>query len=212
MNSVAALSRAQQEGLMALGMPIVLLSRMAAERFFSTVTADNHTGGYLAGRYLTQLGHRFIAHITGPKRHGNFSERARGFLKAIEESRKTVKPVIMHGAQSFKGGYDMVRHLIERHPETTAIFTGNDIMAFGAMRALYELGLRIPKEVSLIGFDNLEFSSLLHPPLTTVHQPKYEMGQAAVELLLKLGKRDGRTPEHRMLGVELIERESCMRR
>ena len=85
-------------------------------------------------------------------------------------------------------------------------------MAFGAVRTILDRGLRIPEDLSLIGFDNIEFSSIIHPPLTTIHQPKYEMGQAAVEILLRLaGDKNRRTPESRVLGVELIERQSCRR-
>jgi len=86
-------------------------------------------------------------------------------------------------------------------------------MAFGAVRAVLDRGMRIPDDLSLIGFDNIEFSSIIHPPLTTIHQPKYEMGQAAVEILLRLARdKTRRTPESRILGVELIERQSCGRR
>jgi DNA-binding LacI/PurR family transcriptional regulator len=85
-------------------------------------------------------------------------------------------------------------------------------MAFGAIRVALERGLRIPEDLSLIGFDNIEFSSIIHPPLTTIHQPKYEMGEAAVEILLRLARdKEKQMPEHRLLGVELIERQSCRR-
>ena len=77
-------------------------------------------------------------------------------------------------------------------------------------RAALERGLRIPEDLSLIGFDNIEFSGIVHPPLTTVHQPKYEMGYAAVEILLRMARdKDKRIPEHRLLGVEIVERRSC---
>ena len=83
-------------------------------------------------------------------------------------------------------------------------------MAYGVVRAVLDQGLRIPEDLSLIGFDNVEFSSIIHPPLTTIHQPKYEMGQAAVEILLRLARsKDKQTAEHRLLGVELIRRQSC---
>jgi LacI family transcriptional regulator len=76
-----------------------------------------------------------------------------------------------------------------------------------------ERGMRIPDDLSLVGFDNIEFSSILYPPLTTIHQPKYEMGQAAVEILLRLaGDKDRQMPEERRLGVQLIERKSCRKR
>jgi LacI family transcriptional regulator len=89
-------------------------------------------------------------------------------------------------------------------------YAANDVMAFGVVQAVLGRGLRIPEDLSLIGFDNIEFSVIVHPPLTTIHQPKYEMGYAAVDILLRLAHDKGKqTPEHRRLGVELIERQSC---
>jgi DNA-binding LacI/PurR family transcriptional regulator len=83
-------------------------------------------------------------------------------------------------------------------------------MAFGVVRAALDRGLRIPENLLLIGFDNIEFSGIVHPPLTTIHRPKYEIGYAAVEILLRLARdKNKQIPEHRLLGVELIERQSC---
>jgi DNA-binding LacI/PurR family transcriptional regulator len=212
MNSVAVLSRAQQLELSKCPVPIVLLNRAASPKAFSTVCADNEAGGSLAAHYLFHLGHRAIAHITGPRHHGNLTSRTRGFLKALALL-KCPEPVVLYGQNSFEGGYDMTRELLLQQTHGTAgisaIFAANDIMAFGATRAIYENGRRIPQDISLIGFDNLELSSVVHPPLTTIHQPKYESGHAAVEILLRLAGKNGKAkPEHRVLGVNLIERQS----
>jgi LacI family transcriptional regulator len=206
MNSVSALSRKQQDQLSGLGVPIVLLNRGATRHGFSTISADNEAGGALAAEYLLKLGHRRIAHLTGPRHHGNMTDRARGFVRAL----KAVHPVVLHGKNNFAGGTELARKLLEQHPQITAIFVGSDTMAFGVMRALLEAGRRIPRDVSVIGFDNVELSSIVHPPLTTIHQPKYEIGQAAVEILLRLaGRGEHQVPEHRLFGVHLVERESC---
>jgi DNA-binding LacI/PurR family transcriptional regulator len=213
MNSVSVLSRAQQQDLAKCPVPIVLLNRAAARKAFSTVCADNVFGGELAAQYLLRLGHRAIAHITGPRHHGNMTDRAHGFLKAFAAFPDCREPVIMHGENSFPGGYQLTRTLLQEHPDATAIFAANDVMAFGAVHAIHECGRRIPEDISLIGFDNLELSSVIHPPLTTIHQPKYEIGKAAVEILLRLAaKHSDPTPEHRVLGVKLIERQSCQRK
>ena len=210
MNSVSALSRKHQAELAACGVPIVLLNRSAPSRLFSTVCADNERGGALAARYLLERGHRKIAHLTGPRRHGNLSDRARGFVRALKSARPAVEPVILRGNYNYTGGAELTHQLLDQHPDITAIFAANDIMAFGVVRAAMERGLRIPEDVSLIGFDNIEFASILHPPLTTIHQPKYEIGYAAVEILLRLAQSKSKAaPEHRILGVELIERQSC---
>jgi len=210
MNSVSMLSHEQQEQLASSHVPMVLLNRSTSNPAFSTVCADNESGGALAARYLLDLGHRKIAHLTGPRQHGNLSDRARGFVRALQSAKQPVQPVVLHGKFNFSGGTELTRKLLDGHPDTTAIFAANDVMAFGVVRAAMERGLRIPEDLSLIGFDNIEFSGIVHPPLTTIHQPKYEMGYAAVEILLRLARdKDKQTAEHRLLGVELIKRQSC---
>ncbi len=210
MNSVAVLSRAQQKDLAKVPVPIVLLNRAASRKTFSTVCADNEAGGDMAARYLVNLGHREIAHITGPLHHGNLTGRAHGFRKALASMDGIPEAVVLHGENTFHGGYELTRQLLRAERKVTAIFAANDVMAFGAARAIYESGLRIPEDLSLIGFDNLELSSVIHPPLTTIDQPKYALGKAAVEILLRLAvKGSDRTPEHRVLGVRLMERQSC---
>jgi LacI family transcriptional regulator len=95
----------------------------------------------------------------------------------------------------------------EKH-DVTAIFAANDALAFGVLKAALECKIKIPQDVSLIGFDNVDLAAIVHPPLTTIHQSKYEIGEAAVNVLLRLAKAKDKSPENRVLGVELIERES----
>jgi len=213
MNSVANLSLKQQDQLAASGVPIVLLNRSAARKSFSTVCADNEAGGVMAAQYLLRLGHQNIAHLTGPRRHGSLTDRARGFLRVLKATNLPRKLTVLHGQNSFLGGYTLAHKLLAQQPEVSAIFAANDLMAFGAIRAMLELGRRIPEHISLIGFDNVELAGVVHPPLTTIHQPKYDMGRAAVETLLRLARnKDKPVREHLLLGVELIERESCRQR
>jgi len=210
MNSVSALSREQQVQLAESDVPIVLLNRPASKHPFSTVCANNEEGGAMAARYLLGLGHRRIAYLTGPKLHGNLSDRTRGFVRTLQAFKNPVHPIVRYGKFNFAGGEEGTRKLLDAHPDVTAIFAANDVTAFGVLKAALERGLRIPEDLSLIGFDNIEFSGIVNPPLTTIHQPKYEMGQAAVEILLRMARgKDRRIAEHRQLGVELIERQSC---
>jgi len=209
MNAVTSLRREQLKTLADLRIPIILLNKPAVRTEFCTVCADNYEGGRLAGSYLAELGHRSIAHITGPKHHGNLTERLRGFLAALQSARIPA-PLVVHGQNSFSGGYDLARTLFAQHPEVTAIFAGNDAMAFGVGRAAVELNLQIPADVSLIGFDDVDLAQVVNPPLTSIRAPKYEIGQVAVETLLKLVVRGvGGPPEQRILGVELAVRKSC---
>jgi LacI family transcriptional regulator len=131
-------------------------------------------------------------------------------VRALQSSENPEQPVVLRGKFTFEGGAELARKLLDEHPDVTAIFAANDVMAFGVAHATIDRGLRIPEDLSLIGFDNLQFSVIAHPPLTTIHQPKYEMGSAAVDVLLRLARDKGKQiPEHRRLGVELIERQSC---
>lgn len=215
MNFAVGLSHIEQEELSHSGVPIVLLNRPTASariRGFSTVLADNYGGGFMAGEYLVNLGHLVIGHLTGPSQHGNLRERTAGFRKALEESKARVTSVVIHGHHNIEGGYRMMKKLLDDRPNLTAVFAANDAMAFGAIHAIFDCGLHVPQDISVIGFDNVDLSSIVRPPLTTIHQPKYEMGHAAVEVLLKQGKEcETSTPEHRLMEVKLVERESCRR-
>ena len=102
----------------------------------------------------------------------------------------------------------MAKALFRNLGKTTAISTASDSVAFGVIKAAIERKLRIPEDVSIVGFDDVELAGLVHRPLTTIRHPKYEMGAAAIEVLLRLSAGKDRTPEHRGFGVELIERES----
>ena len=210
MNSVGGLDRPQQENLSLSGIPVVLLNRPRSASNFSTVTADNDEGGFLAGEYLMNLGHRRIAYLAGPADHGNMRDRGRGLIRALASGGEDNHPVILRGPHNFRGGYDMGNILLAKHPEITAIFAANDIVAFGVIRAILEAGLSVPGDISVVGFDNVEVSVISHPPLTTVHQPKYEMGRAAVDMIVQCASEPGtHLPEHRTLGVKLMERDSC---
>jgi LacI family transcriptional regulator len=208
MNSVANLTREDQMYIANSRVPIVLLNRPAKAMMFSTVSADNERGGELAAECLLAYGHRRIIHLTGPEKHDNLSARCRGFLRAARQFGRSAEASVMHGAHTLAGGYQLARNVFGNLGKITGISTANDAMAFGVIKAAIEMGRRIPEDVSLIGFDDVELAALAHPPLTTVRQPKYEMGFAAIDVLLRLSAGKDRTPEHRVLGVELIERSS----
>jgi len=215
MNSVSGLSHEEQEELSQSGVPIVLLNRPASSvrlRGFSTVVSDNSTGGFIAGKYLADLGHRVIGHLTGSVQHGNLRDRTQGFRKALQETDAQATSIVIHGRHSIEGGYNMMQRLLREQKGMTAVFAGNDAMAFGAIRAIFEAGQRVPDDISVIGFDDVELGTIIRPPLTTIHHPKYEMGRAAVEVLLQHSAQgEAATPEHRMMEVKLVERKSCRR-
>ena len=211
MNSVAGLSQAEQQELRQSGVPIVLLNRPPAHvHGFSTVLAGNFDGGQLAGNYLIRLGHRVIWHLTGPRQHGNLAERTKGFRKGLDGANTEVASLIVRGHHSTQGAFQMMKKLLAEHRPPSAVFAANDAMAFGVLRAVFESGLRVPEDISVMGFDDVELAGIIRPPLTTIYQPKYEMGWAAAEVLLQQAARPGQwCPEHRLMEVKLVERESC---
>jgi LacI family transcriptional regulator len=213
MNSVSSLSQAQHDDMAESGIPIVLLNPPPRPiHTCSTVTADNLAGGELAASYLIGLGHRSIAHLTGGRDHGNFSLRLEGFERAARSSAADVKTVILEGDHTYNGGYQLTWKLLSQAPGVTAIFAANDIMAFGVLRALAERGVSVPDDISVLGFDNVELAGVVHPRLTTINQPKWELGRVAVEMLLRQEKQRGEwTPEHIVMGVDLVEGRSCAR-
>ncbi len=208
MNSVSALTRAQQDQLAASGVPVILLNRSPTCKRFSTILADNTEGGTLAAKHLISLGHKRLLHLTGPSQHGNLTDRTKAFLKAMQNA-SLPDPVVIRGQHTFLGGYEMAKRAFAKNRSATAVFAANDVMAFGCIRAALESGIRIPDDLSIIGFDNIEVSQITCPPLTTIHQPKYELGKAAIEMLLKMTIAEEYQPEHRVIGVRLVERQSC---
>ncbi len=207
---VGAFSKESQNEILASGIPTLLLSRPPGKQVFSTLTGDNIKGGMMAGEYLLGLGHRRIGHLTGARHHGNLAARAKGFKKALKKSE--VEPVIIRGHPTYNGGFEMTMQLIQTMPDFTAIFAANDTIAFGALQALAQLNKSVPEDVSLIGFDNIEISSIVRPPLTTLNVPITEKGIVAVEMLLRQAQEKEGEPvvsEHHVLEANLIERESC---
>ena len=207
MNSVSTLSPAEKQQIAAAGVPIVLLNRPGRDTTFSTVSADNEKGGRLAAEYLLRHGHRNVINLTGPKRHANLGRRSQGFLAGMAKD-KAAKARVIHAANTLEGGYQAAVDLFHDLQGATAIFTGNDAMAFGVMRAAIEAGVRIPKDVSLLGFDDVDLAAISFPPLTTIHQPKYGLGRTAVDVVNELLESGVSKPRHRLMDVSLVERAS----
>lgn len=163
--------------------PIVLLDRGDVANSFSGVYIDNKKAGYLATEHLIGLSHKKIGCITGPDFVQNSQDRLTGYMKALVDNGITVnKQWIKLGNYQLEGGYAAAKKLLTEQ-EVTAIFAFNDLMAFGVYQAAYELGVRIPEELSIVGFDNIKYNQLLTPKLTTIEQPTYEMGKIAADLL-----------------------------
>jgi LacI family transcriptional regulator len=170
------------------GVPVVIIDDQQAQQT-PWVRADNVTGAYEVVRHLTQLGHRRIAHIQGPEEYLASHDRRQGYLRALAEAGITPNPaLILPGDFLPQSGYDGANQLFSLPLETrpTAIFAAADQMAYGVLRAAEERNIRIPGDIALVGFDDDAPSAHVLPPLTTVRQPSFEMGQEAINLLLRL--------------------------
>lgn len=178
--------------------PYVLIDNQD-EHDVVSVVVDNLKGGYDATKHLIDLGHERIGHIAGPAIYLSSREREQGFLQALEEA--NLKPyVIEHGDFRMDDGFRIVKGWIEKDTLPTAIFAADDFIALGAMNALMESGLRVPDDVSIIGYDDQVFASQYVPKMTTVKQPEQAMGEKGVDLLMRLIKDE--TIEQRQFRLE----------
>ncbi len=170
------------------GVPVVIIDDQQ-QQVTPWVRADNVTGAYEVVRHLTELGHRRIAHIQGPAEYLASHDRRQGYLRALEEAGIAPDPaLILEGDFLPQSGYNGAQQLFDmpREVRPTAIFAAADQMAYGVMRAAEGRAIAIPKDIALVGFDDDAPSAHVLPPLTTVRQPSFEMGQEAVKLLLDL--------------------------
>lgn len=210
---IISASRVSNEHIMKLaeeGLPIVVINRILDHPKISFVSTDMEKGGYLGTMHLLKLGHSKIAFINGPRHSEASQKRLEGYKKALKEGEITYNPeIVSFNLPTAESGYKEAIKLLCTKEPPTAIFTYNDLMAFGVLKAAKELGIRIPEELSVIGFDDIFFSSFTDPPLTTIKQFKDELGRRAVELLFKLMKGER---EDLMIEPELIIRNTTSRR
>lgn len=166
-----------------ISMPIVFVDRPVPGE--DSVATDNFHGGQLAARHLAELGHRCIGLLCGEADIRNVTERVDGFVTELRRwGIKVRSDHVLHGYQELRFGR-RVSELLKKEPRPTAVFATNDIVAVGAWLTLLEQGVRVPQDLSIIGFDDIELGRFLTPALTTVGQPSREIGEKAVELLLQ---------------------------
>ena len=190
--------------------PTVVTGRALKAQGLYSLNFDNFEGGRLATQHLIDQGHRQIAFISGDPEHPDATERMRGYRHALEQAGIAFNPqLLVQGEYNELSGLRTVDHLLKGRQHFTAIFAGNDQMAFGAALGLKRHGLRVPDDVSLIGFDDLPSSVYANPPLTTIHHPAYELGCLAANALLEL--LAGKLPCMAIPAPRLISRESSKR-
>lgn len=173
---------------------------------YPVVSVDQAQGARLATEHLLSLGHRMVWHIAGPENWYESRERVRGWRDSLADSGIQAPPVV-RGDWSAASGYAAARQLLAE-PQVTAIFVANDSMALGTLHAMYELGLRCPEDVSLVGFDDYPEAEFFSPGLTTIRQDFDEIGRLSVGLLLDLIESGSASTQHLLLEPELVLRAS----
>ena len=193
-----------------LGVPIVLINSQHEGPYVYSVRTDNLIGGVLVGQHLAALGHGCIAYIGGPPNAHSSVERLEGCRAALREHGLDVPhDRVAPGDGRTGGGRAGIALLLHCVPRPTAVFCYNDLTAIGALRAIKQAGLRVPDDVSLVGYDDIHFSTFVDPPLTTVAQAKHTLGQRAMDLTLSiLDERESETSDI-VLTPHLVERASC---
>ena len=200
-----------------LGLPTVLLNCHDADKAWPSVVPAEVSGGHAATEYLIANGHQRIAFINGEAWMEAARDRYKGYRRALATADLPFDPSLVQEGDWMSGsGFDGTMKLMRLRRPPSAIFCANDLMALGALEALKQLGLSVPEDVSVMGYDDQEISRHTHPPLSTLLLPNYEMGQTAVELLLQLARQPppGPAARHRVVKVEgpLVPRASVAAR
>ena len=208
---VAAGGSAQHiRSLLERDMPLVIVDREIAGVEVDSVLTDNLQGGYLATQHLIELGHRRIGCITGPSDLTPSAERVLGYKRALAEYNLVVnEDLILKGDFQYESGYQAAREFLTMNEPPTAVFACNDLMAVGAVSGVRRNGRRVPWDLAVVGFDDIALASFTNPPLTTVAQPKHEMGVLAAQMLMERIKDKTMPPRRRLLETTLVVRESC---
>ena len=192
-------------------LPLIVVARQVEGLENQCVSLNNFEGAYRATAYLIEMGHTSIAHITGHLSHQDAHDRRTGYLQALGDAGIKVNPnFIVEGDYTETSGVMGVARLLAARDGApfSAIFAANDQMAAGARLALHRRGIRVPEDVSLVGFDDLPYSPYMTPPLTTIRQPALEMGQMAAQLMLAM--LENKPTQGVSFPVQLVVRESVV--
>ena len=192
------------------GFPIVAVDRALSSLSTDSVISDNYGGAELAVQHLLDLGHHRIGFIVSNLEHETVQGRWAGVEDTMQTAGIAIDPTLVykHGDELPASGYDGAKYLLEREHPPTAIFAFNDLMAFGVLHYAQKLGISVPCDLSVIGFDDMMLASFAAPSLTTIRQPKYELGQKAAEILLRRIQGDSFPQQNQVLSTTLVVRAS----
>ncbi len=189
--------------------PMVLIPGLLTENDIPSLDVDNVNGALQAVDHLAALGHRRISFLIGPATLKYHFERLSGYMQGLEKNGLPVnKDLVVEFNGTQEGGYLAMKKLLSTESHPTAVLVINDYSAMGAIQAAKELGSRIPQDVSVVGFGDVPFSSMITPGLTTVREPFHKLGNEAVVMLLRLIRGKRLSKKHMILPVELVVRGS----
>lgn len=196
----------------AANIPLVVLDRAPREGSCYVVRAKNYEGAQMAVNHLLDNGCKKIAHIYGPQETATVKERLQGYEDTARKFDWYTPSLIVPGHFTIDGGMKGVQQLLERHPDLDGIFAGNDLIAVGALKQLRRMGIAVPGQIQICGFDGIDLTIITEPEITTIAQPIYDIGALATRLLIK--KIEGNQVEDQIheFGVELIKRGSTQSR
>ncbi|MBM7037237.1 LacI family DNA-binding transcriptional regulator [Vibrio ulleungensis] len=187
--------------------PVLFMSRDGESGDIPVLNIDNELGGYLATNHLIQKGHRKIAHVCGPQRSLDARERLAGYKRALKSAGIAYDPELVgDGHYDQYGGFWQAQAIKKKRPDVTAMFVANDLCAFGAIQALHQMGIAVPKDVSVVGFDDVQMADYYIPRLTTIRQPFFEIGELAINYILDI--IGGNDANYEVPAVSFFERES----
>jgi DNA-binding LacI/PurR family transcriptional regulator len=193
------------------GIPCVVVWEVLRNSGLSFVGFNNFQAAFSMTEYLVSLNHRRIGLILGPyTRIGRARRRLEGYRAALERNGLTFDPaIVLERMPTLKEGKEAMAELLSLPDRPSAVFAASDMLALGAMSAVREKGLRIPEDISVAGFDDIDFAAYCDPPLTTVRVPAREMGETAVSVLLDMIEGRCKNPQRVMLPTEIVIRQSC---
>lgn len=193
--------------------PTVMMDWSPFDSVGDVIQDNSFLGGEIATRYLIDSGFTRIACIAGPQDKSPARARYQGFIQAMEQAKIEVnEDYIIFSDFEFAGGFESMNKLLELSTPPQAIFAGNDAMAVGAYQAIFQKGIKVPDDISIIGYDDIDLSPYMIPPLTTIHQPKDKLGKQAVDQLIYRMDNPEADASVLVLTPELIERQSVRKR
>jgi LacI family transcriptional regulator len=200
-------STVTEKRLHGVRVPIVALDRIVSANL-SSITVKNREGARQAVRYLKKKGCERIAHICGPDNVSNTKERLGGYLDEVKHENWFLSSYVVSGNYQYELAMEATKNLLIHHPEIDGIFVANDLMGVGVLKAAQELGLKVPQDIQIIGFDGISLGEKITPSITTMKQPIYEMGTRAAQLLIQQINEPKREVQHEIFEVTLVKRES----